>query len=106
MFSSHVYSGYDSIKLYIMLREPQVTQVVDPLENEQAEVDSVDEEEEEDDELEFDEMVNDDSDDDGIHSIPANEIYTPPPHMTNFNMGGDEPSTNLFFNLYMQSDEN
>ena len=53
MFSSHMYSGYDSIELYIMLREPQVTQVVDPLENEQAEVDEVDEEEE-DDELEFD----------------------------------------------------
>ena len=51
-------------------------------------------------------MVNDDSDDDGIPSIPANEIYTPPPHMTNFNMGGDEPSSDLFFNPYMQSDEN
>ena len=26
--------------------------------------------------------------------------------MTNFNMGEDEPSSNLFFNPYMQSDEN
>ena len=88
-----------------MLREPQLSQVVDPLETEQAEVDAVDEEEE-DDELEFDEMVNDDSEDDGIPGVPANEIYIPPPHMTNFNMGGDEPSSNLFFNPYMQSDEN
>ena len=46
MFSIHVYSGYDSIELYIMLREPQVTQVVDPLENEQDEVDAVGDEEE------------------------------------------------------------
>ena len=53
MFSSHVYSGYDSIELYIMLREPQVTQAVDLLETEQADVDAVDEEEE-DDKLEFD----------------------------------------------------
>ena len=79
--------------------------MVDPLETEQAEVDAVDEEEE-DDELEFDDMVNNDSEDDGIPCIPSNEIYTPPPHMTNFNMGGDEPSTDLFFNPYMQSDEN
>ena len=94
MFSSHEYSGYDSIELYVMLREPQpqVTQEVDPLENEQDEVDAVDDEEE-DNELEFDEMVNDDSDDDGIPSIPTDKIYTPPTHMTNFNMGGDEPST-------------
>ena len=105
MFSSHVYSGYDSIELYIMLREPQLLQVVDPLETEQVEVDVVDKEEEYD-ELEFDEMFNDDSEDDGIPGISANEIYTPPPHMTNFNMGGDESSSNLFFNPYMQSDEN
>ena len=49
-------------------------------------------------------MVNDDSEDDGIPGIPSNEIYAPPPHMTNFNMGGDEASYDLFFNLYMQSD--
>ena len=67
-----------------MRREPQVTQVVDPLETEQAEVDAVDEEED-DDELEFDEMVNDDSEGDGVPGIPINDIYTPPPHMTNFN---------------------
>ena len=58
MFSSHEYSGYDSIELYIILREPQLSHMVDPLETEQAEVDVVDEEEE--DELEFDDMVNDD----------------------------------------------
>ena len=77
MFSSHEYSGYDSIELYITLREPQLSQVVDPLDIEQVEVDVVDEEEE-DDELEFDDMVNDDSEDDGIPDIPSKEIYTPP----------------------------
>ena len=51
-----------------------------------------------DDELEFDDMVNDDSEDDGIPGIPSNDIYTPLPHMTNFNVGGDEPHL-IYFSI-------
>ena len=100
MFSSHEYSGYDSIELYIVLQEPQLSQptqsqVIDPLKDEQSKVDVV-KEEEEDEELDFDNMVNDDSEDDALPEIPPNEIYTPTSHMTNYNMGGDEPSSDVF----------
>ncbi|XP_058737866.1 uncharacterized protein LOC131609997 [Vicia villosa] len=110
MFANHEYSGHDSIELYVMLQDPQLSQpiesqVVDPIEAELAEVDVV-EEEEEDEELKFDNMVNDDSEDDVLLEIPPNEIYTPPSHMKNFNMGEYEPSSDIFNNPYMQSDEN
>ncbi|XP_058749008.1 uncharacterized protein LOC131621962 [Vicia villosa] len=103
MFYNHGFSGYDSIELYVLLQQPNESQVVDPIEVEQAEVDVIDEDEE-DPELAFDDMVNDESEEDVEGVIPPISTYTPPSHMSNVDMAGDEPSSDIFHNVCMQSD--
>ncbi|XP_058775069.1 uncharacterized protein LOC131649320 [Vicia villosa] len=49
-------------------------------------------------------MVNDDSEDDVEGVIPPISIYTPPSHMSNVDMADDEPSSDIFHNVCMQSD--
>ncbi|XP_058746584.1 uncharacterized protein LOC131619513 [Vicia villosa] len=49
-------------------------------------------------------MVNDDSKDDVEGVIPPISTYTPPSHMSNIDMADDEPSSDIFHNVCMQSD--
>src|SRR4051812_45103979 len=110
MFTTHEYSGLDSIELYVTLQvETQETnvvqsQVIDTSVNEQDEVDVIDEEEE-DLETEFDDMVNEKSDDEQQTLVLPAHVYAPPAHMSNLNLEGDEPSSDIFFTPYIQSDD-
>lgn len=65
MFYNHEYSGYNSVELYVLLQnrhmsQTLMSQVVNPIGDEQAEVDIVEEEGEEP-ELEADNVMNDES---------------------------------------------
>ncbi|XP_058761084.1 uncharacterized protein LOC131634432 [Vicia villosa] len=62
-------------------------------------------EEEDEHETEVDDMVNGESEDEQHISVPPDHVYEPPAHMTNLNLQGDEPSSDIFFNPYIQSDE-
>jgi len=66
--------------------------------DEQAEVNVVDEEEEEA-ELLVDSMVNDEEEEE---PLLASHVYYPPQHMTSLNLGADEPSSDIFYNPYVQ----
>src|ERR1051325_2377658 len=92
MFCNHEYSAYDSIELYVVFQD---TERVDPTEEEQAEVDVVDEEEEAD-EMQFNNMVNKDSESDKERQLPPHEIYTPPPYMTTLNIGTDDVTLHFY----------
>src|SRR4051812_23905888 len=110
IFTTHEYSGLNSIELYVTLQvETQEThvvqsQVIDPPVNEQDEVDVIDEEED-DLETEFYDMVNEESDDEQQTLVPPAHAYAPPAHMSNLNLQGDEPSSDIFFTPYIQNDE-
>ncbi|XP_058765804.1 uncharacterized protein LOC131639320 [Vicia villosa] len=110
MFANHEYSGYECIELYVTLPEVQTTQmvesqVIDALEDEQAEVDVVDEEEEAP-EIEVDNLVNEESEDEPEVVVPRDQVHMPPVHMRNLNFDGDdEPSTDIFYDPYTQTDQ-
>ncbi|XP_058783004.1 uncharacterized protein LOC131657649 [Vicia villosa] len=75
------------------------SQVIDALEDEQAEVDVVDEEEEAP-EIEVDNLVNEEV------VVPRDQVHMPPVHMRNLNFDGDdEPSTDIFYDPYTQTDQ-
>ncbi|XP_058733968.1 uncharacterized protein LOC131605653 [Vicia villosa] len=110
MFANHEYSGYECIELYVTLPEVQTTQmvesqVIDALGDEQAEVDVVDEEEEAP-EIEVDNLVNEESEDEPEVVVPRDQVHMPPVHMRNLNFDGDdEPSTDIFYDPYTQTDQ-
>ncbi|XP_058767146.1 uncharacterized protein LOC131640781 [Vicia villosa] len=110
MFANHEYSGYECIELYVTLPEVQPTQmvesqVIDALGDEQAEVDVVDEEEEAP-EIEVDNLVNEESEDEPEVIVPRDQVHMPPAHMRNLNFDGDdEPSTDIFYDPYTQTDQ-
>lgn len=110
MFQTHEDSGFKDIKLYILLQQTQLSQIIDPSQvfcetsdEEQAKVDVVDNEEEKD-EILVDHMVNDESIDHKQQPLPWSHVYYLPEHMTKLNLGEDEPSLYIFYNLYMQTD--
>ncbi|XP_058727180.1 uncharacterized protein LOC131598613 [Vicia villosa] len=110
MFANHEYSGYECIELYVTLPEVQPTQmvesqVIDALGDEQAEVGVVDEEEEAL-EIEVDNLVNEESEDEPEVVVPRDQVHMPPVHMRNLNFDGDdEPSTDIFYDPYTQTDQ-
>ncbi|XP_058779636.1 uncharacterized protein LOC131653497 [Vicia villosa] len=110
MFAIHEYSGYERIELYVTIQvdtqQSRVvqSQVIDSPVEEQAEVDVIDEEEDEQ-ETEVDDMVNEEYEDEQDISVSLGHVYEPHAHMTNLNLQGDEPSSNIFFTSYIQSDE-
>ncbi|XP_058741164.1 uncharacterized protein LOC131613519 [Vicia villosa] len=110
MFANHEYSGYECIELYVTLPEVQPTQmvesqVIDALGDEQAEVDVVDEEEEAP-EIEVDDLVNEECEDEPEVVVPRDQVHMPPVHMRNLNFDGDdEPSTDIFYDPYTQTDQ-
>ena len=107
MFRTHEQSGFDEIELYVLLQQPDQSQVVDPSqdfkeedesnEDNHPEVDVIDQEEE-DDEAMIDCMVNDDAEDQEHEPIPTSHAYDPPFHMTNLNLGDDVPASYIFHN--------
>ncbi|XP_058754621.1 uncharacterized protein LOC131627783 [Vicia villosa] len=108
MFANHEYSGYEYIELYVTLPEVQPTQlvesqVIDSLVDEQAEVDVVDEEEEAP-KIEVDHLVNEESEDEPDVVVPPDQVHMPPAHMRNVNFDGDEPSSDIFYDPYTQTD--
>ena len=44
-------------------------------------------------------MVNADEEEE---PLPASHVYCPPQHMTSLNLGADEPSSDIFYNPYVQ----
>src|SRR3954463_15378723 len=50
-------------------------------------------------------MVNEESDDEQQTLVPLAHVYAPPAHMSNLNLQGDEPSSDIFFTPYIQNDE-
>ncbi|XP_058783459.1 uncharacterized protein LOC131658146 [Vicia villosa] len=50
-------------------------------------------------------MVNKESKDEQDVVVPPTHAYTPHANMSNLNLDGDEPSSDIFFDLYIQSDE-
>ena len=69
-------------------------------EDNHPEVDVIDQEEE-DDEAMINFMVNDDTADQEHEPVLASHAYDPPFHMTNLNLGEDEPASDIFHNPYM-----
>lgn len=109
MFLRHEHFGFNDIELYILAQQNQLPQIIDPSQvfcehddKEQAEVDVVDEEKEED-KILVDHMVNDDIVNHEQNLLPSGHVYCLPQLMTNLNLGADEPSSDIFYNLYMQT---
>lgn len=71
--------------------------------DEQAEVSVVDEEEGED-EILIDQMVDNDTVNHEKEPLPHGHVYFPPQYMTNLNLDVDEPSSDIFYNPYMQTE--
>src|SRR4051812_31107424 len=109
MFLTHQYFGYDYLELYIVVEQivPSQniqSQVIDPVvDDEQQPEDVIDEETEIEDVV--NELVNRDSEDDEQVPVPNTHAYSPPAHFTTLNLGEDEPSSDMFYNPYMRSDE-
>ncbi|XP_058726647.1 uncharacterized protein LOC131598012 [Vicia villosa] len=109
MFLNHEYHGYDYPELYIVLEQivpsqNMQSQVIDPVvDDEQQPEDVVDEETEVEDVV--DELVNRDSEDEEQVRVPDAHAYSPPAHFTTLKLGEDEPSSDMFYNPYMRSDE-
>ena len=111
MLRNHEYSGYDYIVLYIVLEQPQPTQniqsqVIDPvIDDEQDAEHHVEDDVVDDAEDVVDDLVSRDSEDEDQVQIPIAQRYSPPGHFTTLNLGEDEPSSDMFYNPYMRSDE-
>lgn len=108
MFRNHEYFRFHEIELYVLLQQPQLSVVVDPSQvsektnDNHIEVDGIDEEE---DETHVDFMVNDDSAHQEHEPLPMIHVYVSPVHMTNLNLEEDEPASDIFHNMYMQTEE-
>ncbi|XP_058726374.1 uncharacterized protein LOC131597713 [Vicia villosa] len=84
MFSNHEYSGYEYIELYVTLPEVQPTQLME------SQV--------------IDSLVNEESEDEQDVVVPPNHMHMPPAYMRNLNFDGDEPSSDIFYDPYTQTD--
>ena len=99
--------------MYVLLQQPDQSQVVDPSqdfeeedeseEDNHPEVDVIDQEEE-DDEAMIDFMVNDDVANQEHEPVPTSHAYDPPFNIENLNLGEDEPASDIFHNPYMQTE--
>lgn len=49
-------------------------------------------------------MVNGESIDHEQESLPSSHVYCSPEHVTNLNFGEDEPSLDILYNPYMQTE--
>lgn len=48
-------------------------------------------------------MVNNDTVNHEQEPLPSGHVYCPPQNMTNYNLGAKEPSSDIFYNSYMQT---
>ncbi|XP_058767025.1 probable receptor-like protein kinase At5g38990 [Vicia villosa] len=78
--------------------------VIDPVVDDEQDAELV-VEEETDVEVVVDDLVNRDSEDEEQVLVPDVHAYSPPPHFTTLNLGEDEPSSDMFYNPYMRSNE-
>lgn len=59
--------------------------------------------EEEESEAQVDYMLNSNTEDDDQGLLPSSHVHYPPQYMTNMNLNEDDPSLDIFYNMYMQS---
>lgn len=120
MFQTREHFGLNNIELAVLAvsaktrehlspQQSQQSQIIDQSQvfnetndEKQAKYDVVDEEEEQD-EILVDYMVNDEYVFHEQEPLPTSHVYCPPKHMTNLNLGEEEPFSHIFYNSYMQT---